>query len=582
MKDTTLVFDEGSLLGHVTAVDTSRVYINVENHSLLTRISVGNLAAIEGNTSLEYLIGIIERVTRQLAEEALIAEEDADGNIPIQETQRDVVRLILVGTFRFRDGKRRNTFKRGADSFPQIDKTCHIIESQNLERLMNIMSAELPAEKRLALGKYVGDGAAEAVADGDRFFQRHAAVLGSTGSGKSCAVALLLEKASALDYPNLILLDVHGEYAPLTKAQGGFAEGFRVAGPGDLDNPNTHCLFLPYWLLTQEEAFALLLDRSEVNAPNQASRFLLHVRNLKAGSAEAAKSTEVERSFTVDSPIPYSLDKLISLLEGDDTRKGIGARGGDVKGEWEGKLTRFISRLSAKKDDRRYGFLFQPPEESAEYNWLAEQAVKLLASEGGTNGIKIIDFSEVPSDVLPVMLAVFARLLYQIQFWLAEKDRTPFTIVCDEAHLYLPTKDGIGVSELRAVEVFERIAKEGRKYGVSLLVISQRPADVSRTILSQCNNFLVLRLTNDQDQNVVSRLMPDSMAMLTETLPLLDVGEGLLLGDAVLLPTRLKLSLPTIKPASATLDFWTAWEQAPPNASAIRGAVESMRRQRRT
>jgi DNA helicase HerA-like ATPase len=153
--------------------------------------------------------------------------------------------------------------------------------------------------------------------------------------------------------------------------------------------------------------------------------------------------------------------------------------------------------------------------------------------------------------------------------------------VCDEAHLYLPVKDDADAIEKQALATFERIAKEGRKYGVSLLVVSQRPADVSRTILSQCNNFLVLRLTNDSDQSVVKKLMPDSMAGLTEILPLLDTGEALLLGDAVLLPTRIRLDKPSIHPRSGTRDFWTEWGSRAPDADSVKEAVETLRRQTR-
>jgi DNA helicase HerA-like ATPase len=129
--------------------------------------------------------------------------------------------------------------------------------------------------------------------------------------------------------------------------------------------------------------------------------------------------------------------------------------------------------------------------------------------------------------------------------------------------------------------VFERIAKEGRKYGFSLLVVSQRPSDVSRTILSQCNNFLALRLTNESDQNVVKRLMPDSLAGLTAILPLLDTGEALLLGDAVLLPSRIRLDRPQIPPDSATQDFWTKWGTAQPREDALAKAVTNLRSQTR-
>jgi DNA helicase HerA-like ATPase len=196
-------------------------------------------------------------------------------------------------------------------------------------------------------------------------------------------------------------------------------------------------------------------------------------------------------------------------------------------------------------------------------------------------GVKVVDFSEVPSDVLPVVAGTFARLLYDVQFWQRPENRTPFTLVCDEAHLYLPVKDDADAVEKQALATFERIAKEGRKYGVSLVVVSQRPSDVSRTILSQCNNFLILRLTNDADQAVVRRLMPDSMAGLTEILPMLDTGEALILGDAVLLPTRIKMDKPTIQPTSGTRDFWKEWGSQRPDAKAITEAVETLRRQTR-
>ena len=212
---------------------------------------------------------------------------------------------------------------------------------------------------------------------------------------------------------------------------------------------------------------------------------------------------------------------------------------------------------------------------------LGEQVLRLLDSSEDRPGIKVVDFSEVPSDVLPVVAGVFGRLLYDAQFWIDKGHRTPICLVCDEAHLYLPVKAEAEAVERRALETFERIAKEGRKYGVALVVVSQRPSDVSRTILSQCNNFLVLRLTNDQDQSVVRRLMPDSMSSFTDMLPLLETGEALLLGDAVLLPTRIRLDKPELKPASATRDFWTEWRERSPRADAIQEAIETLRRQSR-
>ncbi|HGM6719600.1 TPA: ATP-binding protein [Stenotrophomonas maltophilia] len=579
MSGPALKFLDNDRIGRVAGVDTSRVAIDVTNSEMLTRVGIGQLIAIKGATQAEFLIAMADRVTRSLREELPDPIEGESGLLLVSPS--DHMQAFVIGTYRTIDGDRPNTFKRGADSFPQIDRDCFVIEGGNLQRFMGILGSDLSENERLKLGTFVVDRSAEAIASGDRFFQRHAAILGSTGSGKSWAVALILERAARLKFPNIIVFDMHGEYAPLAdKECGGFAQRFRIAGPGDLSAPKDDALFLPYWLLNRDEMLSMILDRSDQNAPNQASRFTLHVRSLKGEALDDSGHNKVKETFTVDSPIPYRISDLVAKLVADNTEKGVGAKGGAIKGEWEDKLTRFISRLEAKLDDRRYGFMFSPPSESLEYGWLARQVVRLLRADSGS-GIKVIDFSEVPADVLPVVTGTLARLLYDVQFWLNAEARTPVTLLCDEAHLYLPVRDDADAVQRQALWSFERIAKEGRKYGFSLLVVSQRPSDVSRTILSQCNNFLALRLTNDSDQNVIRRLMPDSLVGLTATLPLLDTGEALLLGDAVLLPARIKLDIPQVKPDSATRNFWTEWGAVKPSEDSLEAAVECLRSQTR-
>lgn len=582
MVDEKLKFEDKDRLGKVVTVDTSRVLISVEEHQQMTSIAVGNLIAIQGRMASEFLIGIIERVTRSISEKLLLEEAADDGSIPLGESQDDFIKAVLIGTYRTVDGSLSNTFKRGADCFPQIDRDCFHLSGGNLQLFMNLLSANVKENERLTLGHFMADETAVAVANGDKFFQRHAAILGSTGSGKSWSVALILERAAALQSANLIVFDMHGEYSSLCEGENPIAQQYRIAGPGDLDGSDTRSLFIPYWLLNREEMLALILDRSDDNAPNQAARFTEHVRTLKEQTLTKESKTDVLETFTVDSPIPYPIQSLLDLLNDDDTGTKIGASGKDVKGDWNGRLTRFIGRLKAKIDDRRCGFMFQPPEECNDYGWLEGMLMKLFTASDEQKGIKIIDFSEVPSDVLPIVTGVLARLLYNIQFWMDKDSRHPLTIICDEAHLYLPVRDSAEAAEKRALEAFERIAKEGRKYGVSLLVVSQRPSDVSRTILSQCNNFLVLRLTNDQDQSVVKRLLPESMVGITDILPLLDLGEALLLGDSILLPTRIKLAKPRIAPESATRQFWSEWANQTPKQDAVSKAVEALRRQVRT
>lgn len=576
---TAIVFDDTAPLGRVFRVDTGSVWAEADDHELLTRVAVGSLVAVQGARSNEYLVGMLDRVTRDLFEDS--GEEGSDDQpFESEVRQRDLLRVVLVGTYRSSAGSSGPSFKRGADSYPMVEARCWAISGVNLQNLMGLLSQNVDPESRLDLGVFVGDATADAVADGDRLFQRHAALLGSTGSGKSWAVALILERAHRLAHANLIVFDMHGEYGPLTQGENPIARGFKVASAGIAEaDPGTKTLSLPWWLLNQEEMQALLLDRSESNAPNQAARLSHHVRSLKKEQLESENRTGVLEHFTVDSPIPYSLDALLAALVFDDEQRVAGARTGvDKGGPFYGTLSRFIARLRSRTEDRRYSFMFAPDAESAEYEWLHTLAQDLL---GSSPGIKVIDFSEVPSDVLPVVVGVLARLLYDVHFWTDANQRTPVTFVCDEAHLYMPAQAEDVVAR-RAVDAFEKIAKEGRKYGISLMVVSQRPSDVSRTVLSQCNNFVVLRLTNDQDQAVVRRLMPESLSSITSALPLLDVGEAIVLGDAVILPTRIRLHKPTIAPRSGTMAFWSDWATKEVRPADVAAAVEAMRRQSRT
>jgi len=237
--------------------------------------------------------------------------------------------------------------------------------------------------------------------------------------------------------------------------------------------------------------------------------------------------------------------------------------------------------LNSKITDKRYGFLFQAPDTENKYESMSEMIKRLMDYSVNKAQIKVIDFSEVPADILPVIVGLVARIIYQVQFWTDHDKRRPIAFICDEAHLYLPKKDGKNPVEQRAIENFEKIAKEGRKYGVALLIISQRPSDVSTTILSQCNNVIALRLTNSDDQTTVKRLLPESLEGLMDTLPILDIGETLVVGDAVLLPSRIHICPPIEKPLSGTIAFWDEWSKKPDSPDFVK-SVENMRRQNRT
>jgi len=581
---TIFTFNEQQSIGEVRSVETSRITIRVTDGQRLQKARVGRLVAIQA-TGDEWLIGIVERVWRHPVELPTLDEDEvAEGAAAIQQEENGVA-ISLVGTYRARDGQRHNTFSRAVFALPEINRPVYPIEEKSLEDFMGILSASSKADAAtpLKVGTYTLDGKASAYIDGDKLFQRHAALLGSTGSGKSYTVASILEQSAQLPHANIIVFDLHGEYSSMK-----FASHYRIAGISDLKETKDSAVFLPFWLLNYDEMQSLFVDRSEESAPNQASELMKQVLELKKKSIEGLGKHELLDGFTVDTPVPYKLADLIEAIADKDKEMVPGSKA-EKQGPLFGKLTRFLNRISVKTKDRRYAFMYQAPAEYETYEALHQLATKLLGTgvkeEGVNPGVKIIDFSEVPSDILPVVVGLIARIVYQIQFWSspgADGDaRHPIVLVCDEAHLYLPSgAASVGPMEKRALENFERIAKEGRKYGVGLMVVSQRPSDVSTTILSQCSNIISLRLANKNDQAVVKQLLPQSLEGLMEVLPTLDVGEAVVVGDATLLPTRIKMSKPKHEPRSATIPFWTRWTTPKAEVDLV-AAVENMRRQSR-
>ena len=589
-------FTEEQGIGEVRSVETARITVRVTDGQRLQKARVGRLVAIQSMGD-EWLIGIIERVWRHPVELPTLAEAERPEDQAVIQQEENGVAISLVGTYRARDGQKRDTFSRAVFALPEINRPVFPIEEKSLEDFMGILSASSKAEAAapLKVGTYTLDGKATAYIDGDKLFQRHAALLGSTGSGKSFTVASILEQSAQLPHANMIVLDLHGEYCSMK-----FASHFRIAGISDLKDAREGAIFLPFWLLTYDEMQSVFVDRSGDNAPNQALALMDSVIEMKRGAIEALKRVALLDGFTVDTPVPYRLSELVQSLDSKNEEViptgeeyVSGAKKGQPKtekGPLNGKLSRFLIRLKTKMNDRRYAFMYQAPAEYETYDALHALAKKLLgtgnAKDGVNPGIKIIDFSEVPSDILPVVVGLVARLVYQVQFWSdpgpAGDERHPVVIVCDEAHLYLPSSAAsTGPLERRALENFERIAKEGRKYGVGLLVVSQRPSDVSTTILSQCSNIISLRLSNKTDQGVVKQLLPESLEGLMEVLPTLDVGEAVVVGDATLLPTRIRMNKPVHEPRSATIAFWSRWAKPKKEVDLV-AAVENMRRQSRT
>lgn len=571
-----LDFHDDDALGRVQSVDTATVVVRVDAVDALRSLQVNRLVALQSSLAGQHLIGIIQKITRTAIQESSTADVDQqDQAYP----ELNLVRVALIGTLLDMVGSRINVFRRTLETVPEIDACCFPLEKERLTRFMEVISAVTAGGQRLSLGAYTLDPSAEAFVNGNKLFQRHAVVVGSTGSGKSWTTARLLEQIAELSSANAIVFDIHGEYGSLV---GDGIEHMRVAGPVDVDAGRSltqGVLHLPFWLLSYEALVSMFVDRTEVTAPNQAMIMSRAIVETKKTFLEAGGHSEVLANFTIDSPVPFDIDAVLNELNRLNTEMVAGARG-EKMGDFNGKLSRLVQRLESKRQDRRLGFLFPPPGIASTYDWLDDLVQLLMAGrsgKAGKGGVKILDFSEVPSDILPLIVGMVARLAFSLQQWTPTEERHPVALFCDEAHLYIPQDVASGMAE-NSVAVFERIAKEGRKYGVGLVVISQRPAEVNRTVVSQCSNLIAMRLTNGEDQAVVRRLLPDSLGGFGDLLPVLDTGEALVVGDAILLPTRIRVAKPKNEPRSGTIDFWDRWADATTKVD-LPTAVENWRRQ---
>ncbi len=553
MNNIVFNYTKKDIIGLVNSVDTGMSTAVINDDSTLSQLQVNQLLAVQSPKSGRFIIAMIIKIYRK-ASNIDDEEETEDGAALATFNQ---VRLVFVGEFIDKIGTKTNVFRRNVSAVPSIDAPCYKIEHERLTNLMQSISSELAASVNpLQIGKYTMDESSIAYLDADKLFQRHAAIVGSTGSGKSFCVARIVEQMAALKHANGILFDIHGEYSNKSFKRDGILQ-LKIATPSDLSVTNKlskGILMVPYWLLNYEEMQALLLDRSDQNAPNQA---MLFSREVLCEKEKTVNGTVYDKIITVDSPVAYNLQPLVQTFEDLDTQMVPGAKAGSEKqGPFYGKLTRFIQRVKNKLSDKRMGFMFSLSDEELKQDWLDQFCAVLM---DGNSGIKVIDMSEVPSDVLPLVIGLLARIVFSIQQWSTTENRHPIALLCDEAHLYVQqatTLDAVAELGLRS---FERIAKEGRKYGLGLVIISQRPSEVNRTVLSQCNNFISLRLTNVDDQNVIKRLLPDNLGNIADNLSLLDIAEAIIVGDSTLLPSRVKIDEPSIKPSSQTIPFWSIW-----------------------
>ncbi len=500
-------------IGIVENVDTRKVVVQVENESVLNTLKINDIVVLGGSNSDEKLIGILTKVTKKKID---FDETEQDEGIVYSS---DYCIINLVGSFYNKYGVvNENKFKRAINTYPEINSKVYQANEATMKMIMNAISGKGTEYKSLEIGHFASNRDVAAILDGNRFFQRHACIVGSTGSGKSYTVASILEKTNELPYANMIVFDLHGEYNELS-----YADQIKIC-----DEPEG--LHIPLWFFNYEEIHSLFVESSEGTSTNQRAAVINYILQTKKKYIKNNMSDVSEEIVTADTPVPFSAKELIEYLENQnilEVETGEVYKTGDnkgqaktKKGQYYDKLTNLITRLRTKMDDKKYGFVFNE-DATKEVDYLNQFAERIMGND--KYRIKVIDLSEVPSDMLAIIIGIVTRIIYDIQFWITpakDEVRHPLVLVCDEAHIYMSNDmTKMKAVEKKSLEIFEKIAKEGRKYGIGLLIVSQRPAELNTTIMSQCNNIVSLKVTNDRDKSAVAAMLTDSLVGIVEMLP---------------------------------------------------------------
>jgi DNA helicase HerA-like ATPase len=383
----------------------------------------------------------------------------------------------------------------------------------------------------------------------DPMLSKHFAVLGSTGTGKSTSVALILHRISQLSPEgHIVMIDPHGEYSAAFKECG---EIFNV------DN-----LQLPYWLMNFEEHCEVLLTTEGSERQRDAD---ILAKCLLAARTKG-KAAESLGKVTVDSPIPYLLSDLTAILVNE---MGKLDRAGDTL-----PFQRIKTKLDELKADPRYTFMFSGMLVS---DTMGSFIAKLFRLPSQGRPISIVDVSGVPSEVTSVVVSVLARMVFDYAIWSRTEAQRPLLLVCEEAHRYVPKDENANGQSVR--RILERIAKEGRKYGVSLGLITQRPSDLAEGVLSQCGTIVAMRLNNERDQACVRAAMPEGARGFLDAIPALRNRECIVCGEGVAIPIRVRFDdlEPEKRPASSDPSFARLWRETGDEAGIIQRTIKRWR-----
>ena len=513
------------------------------------------------------LYGVISEVGAQATPETLVdARQRGESWMTVQ----------LVGEIV------ETSFERGISQYPGINDEVHLVTEDDLRRIYGVAD-----EGQITIGRLAGAESIPVRIDLDRLVTRHSAVLGSTGSGKSTTISSLLRSicqsgdGKHCSSARILLLDIHGEYGDALKS---VAAVFRV-NPSD----DEQALLVPYWALDTATLLDFLMGPLSETAY---TGVLDKIQAAKLAVADGVAGVDVN-ALTANTPLPFSLKRLWADLiepeyktwsDKDRTQPAL-AEAGDAETLKQPKylppgagsslphqnqtgvlnIRRHLTQMRSRLLDRQYDFMLRPGEWEPNLEGKATKDLPQLLESwfGHDKPITVLDLSGVPSQVLVRLIGAILSITYEALFWgrnLPEGGRArPELVVMEEAHRYLG-KDG----DNPARDMVQRIVKEGRKFGVGAMIVSQRPSEIDETILSQCGTLIALRLSNSADQTKVKAALPDSLSGLVDTLPVLRTGEAIIMGEAARLPIRCRINLPPVgeRPNSEDPRVSDAWAKA--------------------
>jgi DNA helicase HerA-like ATPase len=529
---------DGSI-GRIVSVTGSRAIVLLdcpkdERLRLSGRPEMGTLLAIETENTV--VLAIVSALSVPVP-----AQRDSDAEIWIAE-------LGLVGElWRDKDGQ-AVTFARGVTCYPMLGDRTRVASKAELEA-----SFCGDPNRSVRIGSIRQDSSIPAMVCVDELLGKHFAILGTTGTGKSCTTALILrsilEKNPAA---HIVLLDPHNEYATA------FGDSAEVISPS-----NMH---LPFWLLNFDEIVEVLIGDNERKAEIEILQELIPLAKARYAGGRGRMHRDIHEAgvFTVDTPVPYRISDLAGLLT---ERMGRLENKNDLAPYRQLKF-----HIDAISQDSRYAFMFG----SLTVNdGMTEVLGRIFRVPVDDKPITILELTGLPMEIVNVVVSVLARMTFDFAHWSAGK--LPLLLVCEEAHRYVPANQKLGFEPCR--RAIARIAKEGRKYGVSLCIVTQRPAEIDPTIVSQCNTVFALRMSNDRDQEIVKSALSDTGSGLLEFLSALGQREALTFGDGVALPVRIKFDeLPAnARPRSSTANFSAHWQRSVGDEEFLEQLVEKWR-----